>query len=771
MKWYFCLILFSFFNFSLTAQIAIAYNEPYDNIDSLISLIIGEGVSYSNVTLNNNSLGTQFASVGYFDGSNSNIGIDSGIVISTKTIGSIQNGFQGSIPNTLNYDDDLEQILENISLSELINTSLSNLIILEFDFIPISDTVSFNYVFASDEYQDNVCSPNPDVFGFFLSGPGINGPFTNNAVNIALVPDPVIIGSYTNTPVNINSVNSGSVGNCILCQNDNCFDMDPNWSDYSNLFVNNLSQDLISVNGFTSPLSAFSIVESCQTYHMKIAISDVSDGLNGSSLFIEQNSFSSQISDINIDHIPSSNVPNIPDSIIYENCGVANIKFTRQLGDTSDVNISFKLSGTAQGNGIDYDIYSDSLTYQNGLWTITIIYPNNEANLEITTYEDNLNEGNETLKFDIDQYYEGCVPINDQIISFTIKDQPNLELSLTSDTAVYCPGDLVELKAQLTGGVGEIADIDTSYFYEWDHIGLNPIQPVFPHITSTYYVKATDICRNTILQDSVTIFVPSYPELKAESEIKLLCEYQKEELCVVNIEGGEGNYYYQWSNGDQNICTVDYPGEYSVTVSDNCGISEDIVGRIYYDYVPDPFFESLNIPHSNFGVEFNNYTEVNLYNPDYSLISNNNSSLDFSWDFGDGNFSNYLNCEHIYQNEGNYQVILKIISPIARCEKTYSEYINLKSDFYFYAPDVFTPNNDGLNDKYKLFVNGVRKFNLYVYDRYGNLVFETDKIDRTWDGTNKGKLLPQGNYSYKCLMVRENDIVEFTKFGSIKLIR
>ena len=162
--------------------------------------------------------------------------------------------------------------------------------------------------------------------------------------------------------------------------------------------------------------------------------------------------------------------------------------------------------------------------------------------------------------------------------------------------------------------------------------------------------------------------------------------------------------------------------------------------------------------------------EVNLYDPDYILISDNNS-LDFSWDFGDGNFSNYQNCEHIYQNEGNYQVILKIISPIARCEKTYSEYINLKSDFYFYSPDVFTPNNDGLNDKFKIFVNGVRKFNLYIYDRYGNLVFETDKIDRTWDGTKKGKLLPQGNYSFKCLMVKENDIVEFKKFGSIKLIR
>jgi hypothetical protein len=72
-------------------------------------------------------------------------------------------------------------------------------------------------------------------------------------------------------------------------------------------------------------------------------------------------------------------------------------------------------------------------------------------------------------------------------------------------------------------------------------IGLNPIQKVFPHINSTYYVKDTDIFRNTILQDSVTIFVPSYPELKAESEIKLLCEYQKQQKSDENIEGGEGN--------------------------------------------------------------------------------------------------------------------------------------------------------------------------------------------------------------------------------------
>src|SRR5690606_29483431 len=90
--------------------------------------------------------------------------------------------------------------------------------VLEFDFIPLSDTVRFRYVFGSDEYSEYVGLGFNDHFGFLLSGPGIAGPFSNSAVNIALIPN-------TATSVAIDNVNNGTgftpgagQGPCTNCQ-------------------------------------------------------------------------------------------------------------------------------------------------------------------------------------------------------------------------------------------------------------------------------------------------------------------------------------------------------------------------------------------------------------------------------------------------------------------------------------------------------------------------------------------------------------------------
>ena len=72
--------------------------------------------------------------------------------------------------------------------------------------------MTFNYAFGSSEYFNFENTAFNDVFGFFLSGPGINGPFTNNAENIALVPEPSDPTQYTTSPVVINTVNTGVVG-------------------------------------------------------------------------------------------------------------------------------------------------------------------------------------------------------------------------------------------------------------------------------------------------------------------------------------------------------------------------------------------------------------------------------------------------------------------------------------------------------------------------------------------------------------------------------
>lgn len=90
-------------------------------------------------------------------------------------------------------------------LNALTSLSINDACVIEFDFLPVGDTIRFNYVFGSEEYHDYVGSSFNDVLGFFLSGEGIVGPYTNDAINIAKVPG-------TNLAVSISNVNCGPQG-------------------------------------------------------------------------------------------------------------------------------------------------------------------------------------------------------------------------------------------------------------------------------------------------------------------------------------------------------------------------------------------------------------------------------------------------------------------------------------------------------------------------------------------------------------------------------
>ena len=192
-------------------------NAPYNTAESLVEILVGEGVEYSNATFSGFD-----CSAGYFNGT-SNLGFQTGLVMATNGVESISPGSFGGGFGGGGSDSDLE---EQLQLVNALNTNLNNLIILEFDFIPNSDAVTFNYIFASNEYTSFTCSQFNDIFGFFLSGPGINGVFTNNAENIALVPDPNDPTQYTTTPVIINTVNSGTPSGIYTASN--CSDIDPN---------------------------------------------------------------------------------------------------------------------------------------------------------------------------------------------------------------------------------------------------------------------------------------------------------------------------------------------------------------------------------------------------------------------------------------------------------------------------------------------------------------------------------------------------------------
>jgi hypothetical protein len=137
-----------------------------------------------------------------------------------------------------------------------------NASVLEFDFIPVGDNMQFNFVFGSEEYMEFVDLGANDAFGFFISGPGFNGPYANNAENIALIPG-------TNIAISIDSLSLNDYGQYYIDNGDGMS------------APQNADSTVVQYDGFTTVLQANAQVQCNQTYHIVIviAIADASDGL------------------------------------------------------------------------------------------------------------------------------------------------------------------------------------------------------------------------------------------------------------------------------------------------------------------------------------------------------------------------------------------------------------------------------------------------------------------------------------------------------------
>ncbi len=228
--------------------------------EEMVELLIGTGVDYSNVQFTGNSI-----SRGSFWGGPGDIGLSNGIILTSGyvAIAPGPNNTEGAgASNNADGDPDLA------ALSGSGNSY--DACVLEFDFVPFYEHLWFRFVFGSEEYHEFVNQYN-DVFGFFISGPGISGPYSNNSANIALIPG-------TNLPVSINNVNNGPTneGPCVNCQ----------------YFVPNTGQ-FCQYDAFTVVLTAEAIVVPMSTYHIKLAVGDNLDYVFDSGVFLQAASFCS----------------------------------------------------------------------------------------------------------------------------------------------------------------------------------------------------------------------------------------------------------------------------------------------------------------------------------------------------------------------------------------------------------------------------------------------------------------------------------------------
>jgi gliding motility-associated-like protein len=143
----------------------------------------------------------------------------------------------------------------------------------------------------------------------------------------------------------------------------------------------------------------------------------------------------------------------------------------------------------------------------------------------------------------------------------------------------------------------------------------------------------------------------------------------------------------------------------------------------------------------------------------------------WNWDMGDDNTQTGRIVYYTYPKTGDYRVLLEVIDENL-CTDTISKVIHIYEELNVFIPNMFTPNDDGLNDTWKPIMSEYIKegYQLSVFDRWGQRIFHTTDVDATWDGTVKGKkVAPNTTYSYR-LIVRDFTGQEYEFVGHVSVI-
>ncbi|MDX1943516.1 MAG: choice-of-anchor L domain-containing protein [Saprospiraceae bacterium] len=415
--------------------------------------------------------------IGYFENGENTIGMDRGIVISTGPVehaeGPNQENDKSGTLGTASGDSDLGMF---------INERVLDVVGIEFDFVPLDSFVTFRYVFASEEYCEFVGSVYNDVFGFFVSGPGIEGEFSNNAKNVALIPG-------TNDYVAINSVNHDYNSQYFIRNELERDSRQCGIEPYISPHRNNIEYD-----GFTTILTAALQLTPCETYHIRFVIADVADRYYDSAVFLEAESF-------NIGGKVLLNAEAKDANKATEGCQDAYFVFERDEKENQEkpLTVQFKISNESTAiEGLDFEPIPRR---------ITIPARASKVRLPVKIISDGLTERDETLKIELDipcACYNGSTTL-------ILTDPPPMQVDLPDIN--ICRNGFAKLTPRVSGGI-------PPYSYQWSNGGLTSTLEVAAGAARTYTVTVSDNCGNSSV-DSCAIHIIEPPNATLEGYEKI----------------------------------------------------------------------------------------------------------------------------------------------------------------------------------------------------------------------------------------------------------
>ena len=464
------------------------------------------------------------SAIAYFEGGEGAFGMASGVVLGSGSAVVLTGQGPEEVFGEETAQADVEADLSDISVLNGGASDMHDEVILEFDFVPSSDTTEFDFVFASVEYPGFEHTSYNDVFAFFVSGPGITGPYADGAINVALIPGTAI-------PITISTIN-GPVADGGSGDNSAYF------AGYTGGSIPNFN-----VGGYTIPITAVMAgLTPCETYHIKFCIADASDGILSSYVFFEESSFSSG------GDVSQSNFSNVgTDSDIYEGCEnyyIFNRIDTSAVALLDTVEIILNIGGTAT-EGVDYTSIPDTMYILPGQTEYTLYY---------TAIFDDIDEGDEYVIFSL---LNGC-PCTMTSVDDTIWIKNNYHLNATiTDPQLICFGDSALIQAEINPNIDPLL-----VTYLWDSGDTTDSYMSHPNNTTTYSITITNICENDAILNSTVQVVPTIdPNFSLSKDTACVGE-----PIVINFIGSAtGLAQYDWTFQDGEPNSISGAGPHNVT--------------------------------------------------------------------------------------------------------------------------------------------------------------------------------------------------------------
>lgn len=595
------LVVMLFFASPTFSQLTIQNNPT---LKQITDAIVGPGFIIQAATLN-----CPNGAFALFDGINSNIGITDGVLLTSgsamEAIG--PNDTQSSGVNNGTPGDNQLDVLSGATTFDGC--------VLEMDLVPSCDTMRINYVFGSEEYPEFVGEEFNDVFAFFVSGPGIVG-----SQNVALIPG-------TAVPVSVNSINPTS---------------------NNQYYVNNAGGNTIQYDGFTTVLEGKVAVQMCETYHLKLAIADVVDGIYESGVFIKGNSVKCN----NI--VYTEQVRNLNST---EACSNGSFTFCRDGDISQPYNINIAIGGTAT-NGVDYQLIPNVITIPAGDTCITI---------DVVPIDDGVLELDETIEI---VYQPGPCPIGDTI-----------SLLLTDPIPLNAGPD-VQICSGLSKRIGK--DSIPGATYSWSPAtGLSDPNSLKPVLTLTNFTDApvtytyVQIANNGVCDITDTVLVTVYPNPIVEFNSNSACV--NSEVSFSDVTTPDIGVAWSWDFGDNYLDLKQNPThQYStvgdktvkLTITDTAGCKGTGTKNISIWDLPNANFISTDACQGD-TVEFTNQSQT--------VNGSGGNVAKSTWDFGDfTSVSVEDDPKHIYTLAAIYTAKLTVVSD-SGCSKMISKQVNVRA--------------------------------------------------------------------------------------------